>query len=83
MANSLRNRWLIELKVRSMTVAAAAAGGAAAILNDVQGDNSLLGSTPAWAQTAVLVFAPAAAVFLSGWATRHTPRPDLDVPPRS
>lgn len=76
-------RWAIELKVLASTTAAAAAGGAAAVLNDVQADSSLMGGTPAWLQTAVLVVGPAVATFLAGWATRHTPRPDLQDPPRS
>jgi hypothetical protein len=77
---STRRRWNIELKVLTTTVTAAAAGGAAAILNDVQTDSSLLGGTPPWLQALVLVVAPTAATALTGWATKHTTRPDLDVP---
>lgn len=80
MASTLARRWVVELKVLAMTAAVAAAGGGAAILNDVQTDNSLLGSTPAWLQALVLVAAPTGVTFLTGWATRHTPRPDLTPP---
>lgn len=76
-------RWIIELKVISMTIAATAAGGGAAILNDLQADHSLLGSTPSWLQALILTAAPPAVTFLTGWATRHTPRPDLQEQPRS
>lgn len=82
MATPLRKRWVIELKVKAMTVAAAAAGTGAAVLNDVQADNSLMGPAPSWLQAAVLVVTPSIAVFLAGWSARHTPRPDLGTPPQ-
>jgi hypothetical protein len=37
-------------------------------------DNTLLGSLPPWAQSAVTLFGPPLAAFLAGWAAPHTPR---------
>lgn len=77
---TLLARWVIEAKVLASTVAAAAAGGGAAILNGVEADHTLLGSTPAWAQTLLLVVIPTLVTFLAGYKAKHTPRPDLGAP---
>lgn len=73
---STARRWVIEVKVIASTAATAAAGIGVAVLNDVQADHSLLGSTPAWLQAAILTVVPPAAAFLAGYRARHTPRPE-------
>lgn len=72
---STAKRWAIEAKVAASTAASAAFGIGAAVLNDVQADHALLGSTPAWAQALILVVAPPLAAFLAGYQAKHTPRP--------
>jgi hypothetical protein len=76
---STTKRWAIEAKVVASTAASAAAGIVLAVLNDVQADHSLLGSTPAWAQALILVAVPPLAAFLAGYQARHTPR-EADTP---
>lgn len=76
-APSTAHRWVVELKVMAMTVAVAVVSGAVELLNQVQADHTLLGPTPAWAQGVIVVAVPTAVTFLSGWAAKHTPRPDI------
>jgi hypothetical protein len=68
-------RWAIEAKVAAATATTAAAGITVAVLNDVEADHALLGGTPAWLQALLLVTIPPMATFISGYQTRHTPRP--------
>lgn len=74
---STASRWVVELKVVATTVAVAIVSGIVEVLNQVAADHTLLGPVPAWLQGVVLVLVPTAVTFLSGWATKHTPRPDL------
>jgi hypothetical protein len=71
---STARRWAIEAKVIASTAASSAAGLGVAVLNDVENDHRLLGSTPAWLQAALLVLVPPLAAFLAGYQARHTPR---------
>ncbi|WP_326739156.1 holin [Streptomyces sp. NBC_01022] len=68
----------IETKVTAATVMTFAVGIAAAVLNAVQADSSLLGSLPAWLQAPVLALVPAGLAFLAGYRARHTPRDTAD-----
>lgn len=76
-APSTASRWTVELKVVATTIAVAVVSGVVEVLNQVTADHTLLGPVPAWAQGVILVLVPTAVTFLSGWATKHTPRPDL------
>lgn len=76
---STAKRWAIEAKVIASTAASAAAGIGVAVLNDVEADHTLLGSTPAWAQALILVVVPPVAAFISGYQAKHTPR-ETDAP---
>lgn len=71
---STGKRWAIEAKVIASTAASAGVGIVLAVLNDVQGDHELLGGTPAWLQTLILIVAPPLAAGLAGYQARHTPR---------
>ncbi|MFI6861794.1 holin [Streptomyces sp. NPDC050421] len=64
----------IESKVTAATLATFVVGLAAAVLNAVQADSSLLGPLPAWLQAPVLALVPAGLAFLAGYQARHTPR---------
>lgn len=66
----------IETKVKTATWAAALVGIAVTVLNALPGNSQLLGPLPAWLQAVITVVVPPAVTFLSGWAARHTPRPD-------
>ncbi|MFI0718933.1 holin [Streptomyces sp. NPDC021224] len=77
MGSTTAKRWLIEAKVAAATAAATGCGIAVAVLNDIEADHSMLGSTPPWLQALILVLAPPLVTGLAGWQTRHTPRPDL------
>lgn len=72
--SSTAKRWAIEAKVVASTAASAAAGIGVAVLNDVEADHSLLGSTPAWMQALILVVVPPVATFISGYQAKHTAR---------
>jgi hypothetical protein len=72
--NNTAKRWAIEAKVAASTAASAAAGIGVAVLNDVEADHSLLGSTPAWLQALIIIVVPPVATFLSGYQAKHTPR---------
>lgn len=76
-APSTAARWIVELKVVAATIAVAVVSGAVELLNAVEADHSLLGPIPAWGQGLIVVVVPTAVTFLSGWAAKHTPRPDL------
>jgi hypothetical protein len=65
----------IEAKVQASAWAAALVGLLVAVLNQVAGNNELLGGLPPLAQTVIAVGVPPLVVFLSGWAAKHTPRP--------
>lgn len=79
---STATRWVTELKVKAMTAVTALVSIGIAVLNDVQTDNSLLGGVPAFAQGVILAVVPTVVVFLAGWNTAHTPRPDVDAKER-
>jgi len=68
----------IETKVTAATVMTFVVGLAAAVLNAVQADSSLLGSLPAWLQAPVLALVPAGLAFLAGYRAKHTPRDVAD-----
>jgi hypothetical protein len=70
-------RWKVEAKVIASTATTAAASIGVAVLNDVETDHALLGTTPAWLQALLIVVIPPVATFLAGWNAKHTPRPDL------
>jgi hypothetical protein len=71
---STTRRWAIEAKVIAATAATAAAGITVAVLNDIENDHALLGSTPAWLQALAVIVVPPLATFLAGYQTKHTPR---------
>lgn len=73
-------KWAVEAKVAAATAASTGVGIAIAVLNDVEADQSMLGSTPAWLQALILVVAPPLAAGLAGWKAKHTPRPELNEP---
>lgn len=75
MGTHVRN--VIETKVKASTAGTFLVSAAIAVLNQTAGDDSLMGSLPAWAQTLVLLVVPPAVTFLSGWQARHTPRTDV------
>lgn len=69
---------MIEAKVKAATVAVyLLCTGGLAIVNAVQGDTSLLGFLPVWAEPFVVGILPALASFIAGYQAKHTPRPDL------
>ncbi|MFJ4916045.1 holin [Streptomyces sp. NPDC088726] len=68
----------IESKVTAATVMTFVVGLAAAVLNAVQADSSLLGPLPAWLQAPLLSLVPAGLAFLAGYRARHTPRDVAD-----
>jgi len=70
-------RAVIEQKVKVSTAATFGVSAVIAVLNQTAGDDALMGSLPAWAQTLALLVVPPAVTFLSGWKARHTPRPDV------
>jgi len=74
---STLNPWLVEAKVVATTVAATLIGVGVTFLNEVPGNASLMGSVPGWAQGAVTLIVPPAITFVTGWLTKHTPRPEL------
>ena len=69
--------WLVEAKVIATTVAAALVGVAVTLLNEIPGNASLMGSVPGWAQGVITVAVPPLLTFVTGWLTKHTPRPEL------
>lgn len=64
----------VETKVKASTAVTLLVGLAAAVLNAVQTDSSLLGPLPAWLQAPLLALVPAGLAFLAGYRARHTPR---------
>lgn len=71
---STAKRWAVEAKVIASTAASTGFGIGVAVLNDVQADHSMLGTTPAWAQALILTVIPPLAAFLAGYQAKHTPR---------
>lgn len=70
----------IESKVWWATAGAYVAGVVAlAIVNAVTGDDNalLLAALPDAIEPFVLPIVPAVVSFITGWAAKHTPRPDL------
>lgn len=67
-------RWKIELKVIAATAATFAVSIVLAVLNLVENNHALLGSTPAVLQFVIVAVLPTAITFLSGYMARHTPR---------
>lgn len=68
---------LVEKKVSWATLGSFGIGVGITLLNNLQADAELLGSTPSWLQSVITLFAPPLVVFLSGYKAPHTPRPDL------
>lgn len=64
----------IEAKVKASAGLMLLLGVLLTVLNEVLADNTLLGSLPPWAQSALTLFGPPLAAFLAGWAAPHTPR---------
>ena len=67
----------IEAKVTSSTLTATGLGILLAILNSIDDNPNMIGSLPVWLQSLILAVIPGLAVFISGYATSHTPRPDV------
>jgi hypothetical protein len=72
---SAASKWIVEAKVVASSAASFAASMAVAVLNQVEDDHELLGSTPAPVQFVILAVIPTAITFLGGWSAKHTPRP--------
>lgn len=70
--------WKIEAKVVASTAAAFAVSLAVSILNAVQDNHALLGSTPAVLQTIILIVVPTVVTFLGGYLAKHSPRGPSD-----
>jgi hypothetical protein len=66
--------WAIEAKVWASTAATFAVSLVLAVLNAVQDDHALLGSTPAALQAVIIAVLPTAITFLGGYYAKHTPR---------
>lgn len=64
----------VENKVKASTAVTFVVGLAAALLNAVAADSSLLGPLPAWLQAPLVALVPAGLAFLAGYQARHTPR---------
>jgi hypothetical protein len=73
-APSTLQRWKIELKVIAATAATFAVSVVLAVLNLVENNHALLGSTPAVLQFVIVAVLPTAITFLSGYMAKHTPR---------
>lgn len=67
-------KWVIEAKVIAASAVTFAVSTAVAVLNEVQADHDLLGSTPAPLQFAILALIPTALTFLGGFTAKHTSR---------
>jgi hypothetical protein len=79
MAKPKPNPWLIEAKVIAVTVVVALISVAVTVLNEVPGNAALMSPLPGWLQGVITLAVPPLVTFLSGWATRHSSRPDLEV----
>lgn len=77
--NKWAKAWVTELKVKTMTSATLGMGVVLAILNDTQTNNDLLWGPPI-AQGLEAALVPTLINYVTGWITKHTPRPDLGVP---
>ncbi len=66
--------WKIEAKVVASTAATFAVSVAVSVLNAVQDNHALLGSTPGPLQTVILIVIPTAVTFLGGYYAKHTTR---------
>lgn len=66
----------VERKVWAASAATLATSLGIAVLNDVQDRPELLGPLPPLLQTLLIVCAPTLVTFLSGYAAKHTPRPE-------
>lgn len=70
----------VEAKVKTTTLATyLTTFGLTVLVYVVQNvDHALLlGFLPRWAESLLLPMVPSLIIFVTGWATRHTPRPDL------
>ena len=74
--SSKPNPWLVEAKVVATTAAAALIGIGVSVLNEVPGNAALMGSVPGWLQGLLTLAGPPAITFVTGWLTKHTPRPE-------
>lgn len=74
---STSSPWMVEAKVVATTAAMALVGVGLTVLNEVPGNASLMGSVPGWLQGLITLAAPPLITFVTGWRTRHTPRPEL------
>jgi hypothetical protein len=73
-AHRAATAWRIELKVIASTAATFAVSIVLAVLNAVENNHDLLGSTPSVLQTILIIIVPTIATFLSGYMARHTSR---------
>ena len=71
--------WVVELKVATTTAATLGMGVVLAVLNDTQANSDLLWGPPP-VQALELAVIPTVINFVTGYITKHTPRPDLGVP---
>lgn len=73
----------IETKVTAATLGSFAAGVGVAILNAAVGNSELMGGLPGWLQFLLIVGAPSAITFLSGYAKSSATSRSSDgyVPP--
>jgi hypothetical protein len=75
--NKTLSAWVVELKVASMTGATLGMGIVLAVLNDTQANSDLLWG-PAPVQSLELAIIPTLINFVTGYITKHTPRPELN-----
>lgn len=68
----------VERKVWAATAATLTTSVGLAVLNDVQDHPELLGGLPPLVQTLLIACAPPLVTFLSGYAAKHTPRPQAE-----
>jgi hypothetical protein len=73
-AHALVTRAKVEAKVWATTAAAFVVSVVVSLLNQAEADHSLLGPLPSALQTVILIVAPTAVTFISGWTAKHTPR---------
>lgn len=64
----------VEAKVKAATTGTFVVSLILAVLNDLNGDASLLAPLPAWIQGVVIAVVPSGITFLTGWQARHTSR---------
>jgi hypothetical protein len=75
LVTEVRDKAVIEAKVIASTAATFVVSLVLAVLNDIEDNHALLGtSLPTWSQSVIIAIIPTAITFVSGYLTRHTPR---------